>query len=88
MDYVGCNGTESRIDECDFPGFGISSCSHYQDAGVVCASMCVCLCVCLSVNSYQAATRSKGINSEDHLHNTLYQEFIIYIYISLYIMNS
>ena len=39
MDYISCNGTEMNIGECDFPGWGISSCSHYQDAGVVCASM-------------------------------------------------
>ena len=39
MDYVGCNGTEEHIDDCDFPGFAVTSCHHYQDAGVVCASM-------------------------------------------------
>ena len=42
MDYVSCNGTEMNISECDFPGWGISSCSHHQDAGVVCASMLLC----------------------------------------------
>ena len=38
MDYVQCNGTEESIDQCNFPGWGIHSCSHYSDASVVCAS--------------------------------------------------
>jgi len=37
MSYVGCDGTEMNIADCNFPGWGISRCfSNY--AGVVCAS--------------------------------------------------
>ncbi|XP_038052403.1 deleted in malignant brain tumors 1 protein-like [Patiria miniata] len=33
---VACDGHESRIDQCDFRGWLMSSCSHYYDVGVTC----------------------------------------------------
>ena len=38
MDNVQCIGNETRIDRCNFPGWGIHNCGHYLDAGVVCSS--------------------------------------------------
>ena len=38
MDNVACIGSETRIDYCSFPGWGIHDCQRYEDAGVVCNS--------------------------------------------------
>ncbi|XP_064385063.1 deleted in malignant brain tumors 1 protein-like isoform X2 [Halichondria panicea] len=38
MDNLQCSGNETSIEECDFPGWGIHDCYHYQDASVVCDS--------------------------------------------------
>ena len=35
---VGCTGTESSLLNCSHSGIGVTSCSHYGDAGVVCPS--------------------------------------------------
>ncbi len=36
MDNVQCEGSEDRLDQCMFKGWGISDCSHDDDAGVAC----------------------------------------------------
>lgn len=36
MDNVHCEGTESHILDCEYNGWGIHNCAHWEDAGVVC----------------------------------------------------
>ena len=36
LDDVACTGTESTLEECNHPGWGMSDCFHSEDAGVVC----------------------------------------------------
>ena len=38
MENVRCNGIESKLSDCPFNGWGVSSCSHFQDVGVTCNS--------------------------------------------------
>lgn len=38
MDNVQCSGNESHIADCNFRGWGIHNCRHYEDAGVRCAN--------------------------------------------------
>eukprot|EP00118_Oscarella_pearsei_P005268 m.24021 g.24021 ORF g.24021 m.24021 type:complete len:1002 (+) comp28562_c0_seq2:1525-4530(+) len=36
LDDVGCSGMESRLEDCSFPGWGLSNCHAGEEAGVVC----------------------------------------------------
>ena len=38
MDDVLCQGTEKRLDECDFRPWGDENCDHVEDIGVSCLS--------------------------------------------------
>ena len=53
--YVGCNGEEQNLLNCTHTGYGVTSCSHYEDAGVRCPgkwwhlSKCIISFACLYV---------------------------------------
>ena len=36
MEYVHCSGFEESLLDCDHSGLGLSTCRHWEDAGVVC----------------------------------------------------
>ncbi|XP_033730064.1 neurotrypsin-like [Pecten maximus] len=36
MDSVSCEGEEGRLVDCDFPGWEIEDCSHFEDVGIKC----------------------------------------------------
>lgn len=36
LDDLGCEGNESRLDQCSHPGVGIHNCINHEDAGVIC----------------------------------------------------
>lgn len=38
MSNLQCRGYEESLDECIFRGWGVHTCDHSEDAGVVCAS--------------------------------------------------
>ena len=43
LDNLFCTGTEDSIANCSSSGFGIHSCGHYEDAGVVCIRKSKCI---------------------------------------------
>ncbi|XP_048008079.1 galectin-3-binding protein A-like isoform X2 [Megalobrama amblycephala] len=36
LDDMNCKGSESSLSECSFKGWGVTDCSHKEDAGVIC----------------------------------------------------
>ena len=60
LSNVGCAGTESSLLSCSHSGIGITSCSHYSDAGVVCPS-------CKLVN-VQASAQTRSCHCMLFLH--------------------
>ena len=36
LEYMDCSGFEESLLDCDHNGLGLSTCEHYEDAGVVC----------------------------------------------------
>ena len=40
LDDLGCTGSEKRLIDCPHNGIGIHSCTHAEDAGVMCQRKC------------------------------------------------
>lgn len=38
MDDVACVGTEARLVDCPFSGFGVENCTHTEDIGLICTN--------------------------------------------------
>ena len=38
MADVNCKGNETRLNQCEFRGWGFHNCEHSEDAGVVCGA--------------------------------------------------
>ena len=38
LSQVDCEGNETNIAQCSFPGWGINNCYHYYDVNVICDS--------------------------------------------------
>jgi len=36
MDDLKCKGTEIRLSDCDFKGWGRHNCGHGKDVGIIC----------------------------------------------------
>ena len=45
LDDVMCRGNETILDECSHSGVGVHNCTHFQDAGVTCATGVVVCCL-------------------------------------------
>lgn len=36
LDDINCKGTENYLVQCEFKGWGMTDCTHKEDAGVIC----------------------------------------------------
>ena len=36
LDNVNCNGSESKLIDCQHNGLGVHNCDHHKDAGITC----------------------------------------------------
>ena len=47
LEEVECEGNETKLADCVFPGWGVGSCNHSQDVGIVCESELAATSSCL-----------------------------------------
>ncbi|TRY98531.1 hypothetical protein DNTS_025151 [Danionella cerebrum] len=61
LDDMNCKGSESLLSECCFKGWGVTDCSHKEDAGVVCQTDANILSIQFSVDNSLGLSGDLGL---------------------------
>ena len=56
MDNVRCLGTEARLVDCAFAGWGLANCGHYEDVAIRCKGMELARTITFSVTFFCVST--------------------------------
>ena len=63
MDDLNCQGTESSLEQCPFPGWDVQNCGHSEDVGVNCYGDGGSTPPPLTTTSTSRTTAEPGMNS-------------------------
>ena len=67
---VGCTGEEQSLLNCTHTGYGVTSCGHYEDAGVrcpgkwCCLSKCTIFFACLQISNIELLRKVHNLGSK------------------------